>query len=81
MWVGIQYDEGFNPEPVMTSATEILKAELNEFLAAPIPKVAPCCITMPCTRQGAKVCPLRGQSLRGALQVKAGVVRIFSGSD
>ncbi len=31
------------------------------------------CTTRPCTRQGAKVCPLRGQSLRGALQVKAGV--------
>ena len=28
---------------------------------------------MPCTRQGAKVRPLRGRSLRRALQVKAGV--------
>lgn len=32
-------------------------------------------ITTACTRQGAKVRPLRGRSLRGALQVKPGVLR------
>ena len=31
---------------------------------------------MACTRQGAEVWPLRGQSLRRALQVKPGVMRV-----
>lgn len=36
---------------------------------------------MRCTRQGAEVCPLRGQSLRRALQVNASVLQAFAGID
>jgi len=41
VWVGMQYDSSFRPEPIIAAATAILEQEINGPEVSATPKVAP----------------------------------------